>query len=206
MKADFSIKEDFPIVISTIVAAAGVVAGLKFDPTTGVVMTAGGVIFGALIGYFKAKRAEANALDVASIGASATIETNSKTVLVQTVTNERAKWRSEMRNAAAELTTLLRASGDGRRIDWQRVSRLRSEIRLRLNPNARAPGPAGGDRHQVDRALHAALDQVAASTPRARSEHASLADGLERQMAQLLKNEWDKSKAEAVSGKLGSAT
>jgi hypothetical protein len=200
MKLDFAIKEDFPIVISTIVAAAGVVAGLKFDPTTGVV-TAGGVIFSALLGYFKAKRAEANARDVATIGATATIETNSKTVLVQTVTNERAKWRSEMRDAAAELTTLLRASGDGHRIDWQRVNRLRSEIRLRLNPYAQTSAPVES-RHEIDRGLHAALDQVDASHVRARSAHLSIAVSLEQHMARLLKNEWDKSKGEAVSGKL----
>ncbi|NNM56494.1 hypothetical protein [Acidocella sp.] len=103
-------RVDFGVLASTVVAAAGAIAALKFDKTIGVTITAVGAFAGSLISYLKARRVEKHALELAHIPATATIETNAKTVLVQTVTNERAKWRSEIREAAAELISLLRAS------------------------------------------------------------------------------------------------
>lgn len=195
-------RDDFGVLASTVVAAAGAIAALKFDKTIGVAISAGGAFAGSLISYLKARRAEKHALELAHIPALATIETNAKTVLVQTVTNERAQWRSEIREAAAELISLLRASGEGQRVDWQRVVRLQTDVRLRLNPNARGVAPASGDGHEVDRRLHAVLDGILTSTPRARTGHGPLAASVEIEVALLLKNEWEKSKAEAVTGKL----
>ena len=140
-------RTDLPAIASTVVATAGVVASLKFDPTIGTVLTAIGVIATALLGYVKARRAEAatrqSAIDVANVSASATIGTNAKTVLVQTVTAERAKWRSELREVVTDLTALLRASARGEAIDWQKVDRLRGGVRLRLNPKGRGEAPTG---------------------------------------------------------------
>lgn len=197
---------DVSAIVSTVVAAAGVIASLKFDPTTGTVMTAAGVIATAGFGYLKARRAEAatrkNAIDVANISAGATIDTNSKTVLVQTVTAERAKWRSELREVVTELTALLRASARSETVEWQKVDRLRSGVRLRLNPKGRGAAPTGFDEHPLDRLIHADLDALGQAGPAGTGQHDGIADRLERHMADLLKQEWDVSKDEAETGKL----
>lgn len=204
--ADGLERSDVGVAISSVVAAAGVIATLKFDATFGTIATAVGVIATAILGYLKARRAEAsarkNALDVAGISAGAAIETNSKTVLVQTVTAERAKWRSELREVVTELVALLHASSRGDPVDWQKVDRLRSGVRLRLNPAGREPAPTAGDRHEKDRRIHGDLDALASAGLTGTTAHAGIADDLERHMAELLKGEWDVSKDEAVTGKL----
>jgi hypothetical protein len=124
------------------------------------------------------------------------------TVLVQTVTAERAKWHSELREVVTELVALLHASGRGEAIEWQKVDRLRSGVRLRLNPAGRDPAPCGGDRHEKDRHIHSDLDALAAAGPTGQTAHAAITESLERHMAELLKGEWDVSKDEAVTGKL----
>ncbi|MBB4146383.1 hypothetical protein ACFSUK_25790 [Sphingobium scionense] len=60
-----------------------------------------------------------------------------------------------------------------------------------------------GDAHDADRAVHLLLDAIANAGKSGTAPHAMLADQLEERMAALLKGEWDKSKLEAVSGKLG---
>lgn len=204
--ADGFERSDIGVAVSSIVAAAGVIATLKFDTTLGTIATAAGVIVTAVLGYLKARRAEAsarkNALDVAGISAGAAIETNSKIVLVQTVTAERAKWRSELREVVTELVALLHASGRNETVEWQKVDQLRSGVRLRLNPAGRDPAPCGGDRHEKDRHIHGDLDALAAAGPTGQTAHAAIAESLERHMAELLKGEWDVSKDEAVTGKL----
>jgi hypothetical protein len=195
-------RSDIMVVISSVVAAAGVISTLTFDKTLGTVVTAVGVIATTIFGYLKARRAEANAREVARIAAGATIETNSKTVLVQTVTAERAKWRSEMREVVTELVALLRASTRNETVDWQKVDRLRSGVRLRLNPAGRGPAPTGVDKHERDRKIHGDLDALERAGIRGKALHAEIADELERHMADLLKGEWDVSKDEAVTGKL----
>lgn len=197
---------DVSAIASTVVAAAGVVASLKFDPTIGTVMTAIGVIATAVFGYLKARVAEAatrkNAIDVAHISAGATIDTNAKTVLVQTVTAERAKWRSELREIVTELTALLRASTWNETVDWMKVDQLQSGVRLRLNPAGWGPAPSGVNEHPKDRLIHADLDALDQAGSTGNGQHAGVADQLERHMAELLKQEWDVSKDEAVKGKL----
>ncbi|KKW92510.1 hypothetical protein [Sphingobium chungbukense] len=199
-------RSDLTVVVSSIVAAAGLVSSLTFDKTLGTIMTAGGVILTAIFGYLKARRAETsarrNALDVASISASAAIDTNAKTVLVQTVTAERAKWRSELREVVTELTALLRASARDEEVIWQKVDQLRSGVRLRLNPAGRGPAPTGIDKHEKDRQIHNDLDALDQAGPNSKAQHAVIAERLERHMADILKQEWDVSKVEAVKGKL----
>jgi hypothetical protein len=199
-------RTDLPAIASTIVATAGVVASLKFDPAIGTVITAIGVIGTAVLGYVKARRAEAatrkNAIEVANISSSATIGTNAKTVLVQTVTAERAKWRSELREVVTELTALLRASARNATIDWMKVDQLRSGVRLRLNPAGWGLAPAGVDKHPKDRLIHADLDALGRAGLTETGQHAGIADQLERHVADLLKQEWDVSKDEAVTGSL----
>jgi hypothetical protein len=150
------------------------------------------------------KSARDSARDVANIAATTSTDNTAKTVLVQTVTAERAKWRAEMRDHVERLVALLNAhERGGPEADWEQVDRLRTGVRLRLNPTGRKPSPAGGDMHEADRAVHQVLDAIAAAGKSETTVHAGLAARLEEHMAALLKSEWDKSKNEAVSGKLG---
>ncbi|MEY8838944.1 hypothetical protein AB9K41_07925 [Cribrihabitans sp. XS_ASV171] len=104
----------------------------------------------ALSSYFKsrsaARSARESAREVANISATASIDNTAKTVLVQTVTAERAKWRAEMRDQTERLAAILRThERGGPEVDWVQFDRLRTGIRLRLNPTGRTPGPTEGD-------------------------------------------------------------
>jgi hypothetical protein len=214
MNIDVS-KADVGVAVGTVIAIFGVLAHLKFDSSVTTTLTAGGVIATALSSYFKSRSAvrsaresersaRDSARDVANIAAKTSADNTAKTVLVQTVTAERAKWRAEMRDQTERLAALLHAhERGGSKADWEHVDRLRTGIRLRLNPAGRTPSPAGGDTHDADRAVHHVLDAIATAGKSGTTSHAALADQLEEHMAVLLKGEWDKSKREAVSGKLG---
>lgn len=214
MSIDVS-KADIGVAVGTATAIAGVLAHLKFDSSVTTALTATGVIATALASYIKSrsaarsareseKSARDSARDVANIAATTSADNTARTVLVQTVTAERAKWRAEMRDHVERLAALLRAhERGGPEADWEQVDRLRTGIRLRLNPAGRTPPPAGGDTHHADRAVHHVLDAIAAAGKSRTAPHAALADQIEEHMAVLLKGEWDKSKLEAVSGKLG---
>lgn len=214
MSFDIS-KADVGAALGTVTAIAGILANLKFDSSVTTFVTATGVIATALSSYFKSRgaaksareseiSAQASAREVANIAAKTSADNTAKTVLVQTVTAERAKWRAEMRDQAERLAALLRAhERGGLEADWEQVDRLRTGIRLRLNPTGRTPPIVGSDTHDADRAVHQVLDGIAASGKSGTERHAALADQLEEYMAVLLKGEWDKSKREAVSGKLG---
>ncbi len=199
---------DVGVAVGTVTAIVGVLADLKFDSSVTTALTAAGVIATALLSYFKsrsaARSARQSARDVANIAAATSIDNTAKTVLVQTDTAERAKWRAEMRDQTERLAALLRAhERGGPEVDWVQFDRLRTGIRLRLNPTGRISAPASGDTHGADRAVHQALDAIAKVGKSEGSLAIVLADQLEEHMAALLKGEWDKSKREAVSGKLG---
>lgn len=213
MNTDVS-KADIGVAVGTATAIVGILAHLKFDSSVTTALAAGGVIATALSSYFKsrsaakiARESEKSARDsvreVANIAATTSADNTAKTVLVRTVTAERARWRAEMRDQTERLAVLLRAhERGGPEADWEQVDRLRTGIRLRLNPIGRAPPRAGGDTHDADRAVHHLLDSIATAGKSETAPHAALADQLEKHMAALLKGEWDKSKSEAVSGKL----
>ena len=208
-------KADVGVALGTATAIAGVLAHLKFDSSVTSALTAAGVIATALSSYFKSrsaaksareseKSARDSAREVANIAATTSTDNTAKTVLVQTVTAERAKWRAEMRDQTERLVALLRArERGGPEADWEQVDRLRTGIRLRLNPTGRTSPTAGGDPHDADRAVHHVLDAIATAGKSETAPHAALANQLEEHMAVLLKGEWDKSKGEAVSGRLG---
>ena len=140
MNIDVS-KADVGVAIGTATAIAGVLAHLKFDNSVTTALTATGVIATALSSYFKSrgaaksareseKSARDSARDVANIAATTSADNTAKTVLVQTVTAERAKWRAEMRDQAERLAALLRAhERGGPEADWEQVDRLRTGIR-----------------------------------------------------------------------------
>ena len=198
----YRIRDDLPVIASAVATTVAAVAAVKIDHNLATIATAVGAVVTALIGYGKARRAEANARTVARIAADATLDTNARSVLVQTVTSERAVWRREVRAAAAELATVLREPEPTPTRDWTKVDRLGSEIRLRLNPLAREDASATGP-HRLDHAVHAALDTLRELDRKAAGPHDGPADELERAIADLLKQEWTKSKREAVTGKLG---
>lgn len=122
-------RDDLPVIASSIATVVAAVAAVKIDHNLATVATAAGAVVTALIGYRKASRADANARAVARIGADATLDTNARTVLVQTITSERAVWRWEMRSAAAELSTILCEPDPTPARDWTRVDRQPGERR-----------------------------------------------------------------------------
>lgn len=200
-------KADVGVALGIFIAIGGVIADLTVDSSVTTALTATGVIATAVLSYFKsrnaARSARESAREAAKIAATASIDNTAKTVLVQTVTAERAKWRAEMRDQTERLAALLRThERGGPEVDWVQFDRLRTGIRLRLNPTGRTPAPAEGDAHDADRAVHNVLDAIANADKSGATPNAGLADKLEQHMAALLKGEWDKSKREAVSGKL----
>jgi hypothetical protein len=139
---------------------------------------------------------------VAEITAQASQAINDKTVFVETVTKERATWRSELRTAAASLIARLRASGAGTALDFMEAQRLRAEIILRLNPAGRSDDKAVRDAHPHDRDLHNILGELWADSGVPGEDYTALAARLERSVQELLKQEWSVSKREAVTGEV----
>ena len=202
-------KEEIGVVVGAVAAVGAILSRLKLDDTVTSTIAAVGVITTALFGYLKARRAEKSAdksaLAVANITADASKQNTSKTVLVQTVTAERAKWRAEMREHVSELVMLLRASTRREKVEWQRIDRLRSGVRMRLNPAGRGGATTTPDEHPLDRAVHAVLDELARARSAGASAHDSIAERLEEGIVAILKGEWEVSKDEAVKGKLKGA-
>lgn len=214
MNIDVS-KADVGTWLGTFTALAGIVMNLKFDNSLTDLVTAIGVIATALSSYFKSRSAaksalesqisaQASAREVANIAATTSTDNTAKTVLVQTVTAERAVWRAEMRDKTERLATMLRShERGGVGPDWEQVDLLRIGIRLRLNPIGRTAPADCVDTHSADRSVHQVLEDIAISGKSGTEQHVALANRIEEHMASLLKSEWDKSKREAVSGKLG---
>ena len=142
---------------------------------------------------------------VAQIAAQANQAINDKTVFVDTVTKERATWRSELRAATASLIALLRVPGAGSELGLIEVHRLRAEIVLRLNPAGRSVDHEVRDKHPHDRDLHRILDELWTDSGTPREAHTELAARLERSVQELLKQEWSVSKREAITGKIAGA-
>lgn len=199
--------------VGTVTTIAGVLADLKFDNSFTSALTAVGVIVTALASYWKSrsaaksareseKAAHASADSVAKIAAKASTDNTSKTVLVQTVTAERATWRAEMREHTSALVKLLHASARSEEVPWTEVDRLRTGIRLRLNPAGRGPATKTPDKHALDRAVHTVLDELTTAGSNGAALHGGIADALELSMAPVLKGEWEVSKEEAVTGEL----
>lgn len=165
---------------------------------------AGAAILAAILAArsaIKASAAGADATRYAAILTSrADLAAKDKAVLVSTVTAERAVWRSEVRAAAAELVAKLRSGGAA--AEWERVSRLLSEIALRLNPLGRDESHEVRGCHPLDRDIHMLLEQVLQCKSTLHQCGDDLASQLERAIALLLKKEWSVSKREAVTGQL----
>lgn len=125
-----------------------------------------------------------------------TTRDSDKDIFVASVTNERAKWREDLRQNVAEYLKQCVSQSP----DLPELIRLKTDIILRLNPRARDAGME--ERHKFDlqimQAVNALFNQVAQG-PIALT-NPTLAE-LEKATQELLKQEWQKSKDEAATGK-----
>lgn len=61
---------------------------------------------------------------------------NNKNLLIKTVTEERAKWRSELRNTCAEFSKLVYEQANNAKASHKpRITELKAHIKLRTNPS-----------------------------------------------------------------------
>jgi len=125
-----------------------------------------------------------------------TTRDSDKDIFVASVTNERAKWREDLRKNVAEYLKQCVSPTP----DMPELIRLKTDIILRLNPRARDVGMV--ERHKFDlqimQAVNTLFNQVTqASIP---LTNPTLAE-LEKATQELLKQEWQKSKDEAATGR-----
>lgn len=120
-----------------------------------------------------------------------------RNLFVETVTKERATWRSEMRAATLELSEAAVSSITRRdTIATAKFHRQRMAISLRLNPSR-------ADKHRLDREISDALHAMELALERGLNVEARTQLCLVEALVQeLLKQEWDKSKTEAKTGKI----
>lgn len=124
-----------------------------------------------------------------------TTRDSDKNVYVTAVTTERAKWREELRKNVSEFAKECIQPSPC----LPELLRLKTDIILRLNPRAREEGMR--QKHKFDRQVMDAVDTLYEKLSGSKPEdiHSQLAS-LELGAQELLKQEWEKSKAEAVAG------
>ncbi len=129
-----------------------------------------------------------------------TTKDSDKSIFVTTVTQERAVWRSELREQIALYTKLAHGflAGEG---DITELTYHKTHILMRINPLARQR--ASG--HEKDHAFYQAVMSVYSlcEKPQRTSARLKVAlDKLEKSAQDLLNQEWKKSKNEADTGHL----
>jgi hypothetical protein len=124
-----------------------------------------------------------------------TTKDSDKDIYVTAITNERARWRDDLRRAVARFCS----QSVEARPSIAALQELRTEIVLRLNPNAL--DPHFSEKHQLDREIASEVDSIfetvlesSTKVPFARLR------ALERSTQRLLKQEWEVSKREALLG------
>jgi hypothetical protein len=139
----------------------------------------------------------------ARLGARAGQANSDKAIFVQHVTAERAVWREAMRGLVVDLTAELRrgAVSPAKPVNWRKVYAARAGIVLRLNPACREADGAD-DRHELDRRLFQALQDLVSARHHPCPEWLVRADAVEEAAQRLIKKEWDRSKDEARTGRL----
>jgi hypothetical protein len=129
-----------------------------------------------------------------SITAFFTSRNNNKNIFIGTVTTERAKWRDELRNHTAEFCKLAYGQlQDKDPVSRTRLEELRVLIRLRLNPNPE---------HALDKTILDAIGNATRGLDGSGVDAREQLETIERNVQALLKQEWEKSKEEARTGKL----
>ena len=127
-----------------------------------------------------------------------TARNNNKNVFINTVTVERAKWRTEMRNTIAEFCRVCYEQlEDPTKRNIPKLQELRVLTKLRLNPD---------QKHELDATIMIAAANVIEGLVSSQSALViSNLQILENKVQELLKQEWDKSKTEAKTGKVTKA-
>ena len=125
-----------------------------------------------------------------------TTKDNDKSILVTAVTAERAKWRDDLRKVVSEFCSICTEQPP----NMSRLQEARTEILLRLNPRCNEQSLA--QRHKFDREITDAVKAIFAAAASNTQVAASLVEKLEVSAQELLKQEWEKSKSEAISGKV----
>ncbi|WP_061065153.1 hypothetical protein [Vibrio harveyi] len=129
------------------------------------------------------------------------LHNNNKNVLIKTVTEERAKWRSELRSSYAEFTKLVFEHVQNVNVTHSpRIRELKVHIQLRLNPSQQ-------EEHELDKEIISIINFVLLNlyNPDSRETILDNLNDLDIYVQLLLKGEWEKSKNEAKTGKLGLA-
>ncbi len=126
------------------------------------------------------------------------LRNNNKSLLIKTVTEERAKWRTELRDCCAEFSSLVYEQlNNTSASNLPRIVELKVQIRLRTNPSSEP-------KHKLDQEILSesqAIVDLISDAPE-KDQVISKLLKLENSVQKLLKQEWDKSKNEAVTGKL----
>jgi hypothetical protein len=128
------------------------------------------------------------------------LRNNNKNILIKTVTDERAQWRKDLRNSCAEFSKLVyEQATDKSKTNKARIVELKAHIKLRTNPSE-------GEKHKLDKDILKESQEIVALLDEDPAADKDLiiekVISLESNVQKLLKQEWDKSKGEAVSGKL----
>lgn len=145
-----------------------------------------GVLVGAVIGFLGSL-----------FGSWVSFRQNDKNLFVQTVTNERAKWRQDLRDATGQLVQHIYAYTDNPDAEtFCKIHEYRVAVRLRVNPE-------NPDRNKLDAEILSALSGLRETSQIINKETAlAMAERIELSVQKLLKQEWEKSKREAKSGTL----
>lgn len=127
---------------------------------------------------------------------SETTRDSDKDIFVASVTNERAKWREDLRKNVAEYLKQCVSPTP----DMPELIRLKTDIILRLNPRARDSGMT--EKHKFDLQIMQTVDALFNEAAQASIPltNPTLAE-LEKATQELLKQEWQKSKDEAATGR-----
>jgi len=158
---------------------------MAIDPVS---VALGGWVFSVITAVIAYKAATKNYRETTRDG--------DKSVYVTAVTNERAKWREELRSSVCAFTKECAKATP----DLPEMMRLKTDIILRLNPRAREPAMAA--KHKYDAQIMNAVNRIYAFKEGNADADVSVQLALlELGSQELLKQEWEKSKTEAVAGR-----
>lgn len=152
------------------------------------------LVMGALIAF-------AGAVFNAALTARTTSKTQARSLFVGTVTTERAQWRQDLREAVSDLVRLshLVITNKGAPDDAAKLEGVRAAVRLRLNPSE-------GEEHEKDQEILRALANLALAIKAGEGTRAlEHLETIESGSQRLLKQEWQKSKTEARTGRVYSS-
>lgn len=155
---------------------------------TDTVISAGGWIFSVATAYIAYKAATRKH--------HLTTRDSDKSVYVEAVTNERAKWREELRRSVSDFAKECIEA----KPNLPELLRLKTDIVLRLNPRAREKEMF--EKHKFDAQILDAVNTLfqAVSTG-SELDVPNYLGRLEEAAQELLKHEWEKSKNEAITGR-----